>query len=104
MKNPFCILSLPKSGPTVLSSMILIGAGNAPDLSKIDKSLASWTVKFPDICPLPVVIASLITGALTTSLSITMAKFLPIFFFVIKPNFLAPKVSNLKFTTDELLI
>ena len=33
--------SSPKSGPTVLSSTILIGVGSAPDLNKSDKSVAS---------------------------------------------------------------
>ena len=46
---PLSILSWPRSGPTVLSSMIDIGAGNAPDLRTIAKLLASSTLKPPDI-------------------------------------------------------
>ena len=84
--------------------MILIGAGNAPDLSKIDKSLASWTVKFPDICPFPC--SYCISNNWCTNYFIIdyNGQISSNIFFVIKPNFLAPKVSNLKFTTDELLI
>ena len=32
-KTPALIESFPRPGPTVLSSIIFIGAGNAPDLS-----------------------------------------------------------------------
>ena len=38
---PEIIESLPKSGPTVLSSTMLIGVGNAPDLNKRAKSVTS---------------------------------------------------------------
>ena len=37
---PAFIESSPRSGPTVLSSIILSGAGKAPDLSSKDKSVA----------------------------------------------------------------
>ena len=37
---PALIESFPKSGPTVLSSIILSGAGNAPDLSNKARSVA----------------------------------------------------------------
>ena len=49
MIKSLTMLSLPKSGPTVLSSIIFIGAGRAPDPNKIAKSFASFTVKLPDI-------------------------------------------------------
>ena len=100
--TPLSILSWPKSGPTVLSSIIAIGAGRAPDLKTIARLLASSTLKPPDIWPLPVVIASLITGALTTLLSIIIANLRPILFFVAYANFLEPKLSNLKLTTELL--
>ena len=95
--------SFPRSGPTDLSSIILSGAGNAPALNKIASSLASCVVKFPDIWPLPVTIASLITGELTTSLSRTIAKYLPIFSLLANANFLEPILSSLKLTTEALL-
>ena len=37
---PALIESCPKSGPTVLSSIILKGAGNAPDLNNNARSVA----------------------------------------------------------------
>ena len=37
---PALIESSPRSGPTVLSSIIFKGAGNAPDLSNKAKSVA----------------------------------------------------------------
>ena len=40
-KIPASIESLPKSGPTVLSSTIFIGVGRAPDLSSKARSVAS---------------------------------------------------------------
>ena len=39
--KPALIESSPKSGPTVLSSTIFNGVGNAPDLNNKDKSVAS---------------------------------------------------------------
>ena len=38
--DPETIESFPKSGPTVLSSIILKGAGKAPDLNNKAKSVA----------------------------------------------------------------
>ena len=61
---PASIESCPRSGPTVLSSIIFKGAGNAPDLNRSARSVADWKVKSPLICPAPPTIASLITGAL----------------------------------------
>ena len=54
------------------------GAGNAPALKRIAKSLASSDVNPPEICPDPPKIASLITGALTTLPSRTIANGFPI--------------------------
>ena len=48
---PAFIESCPKSGPTVLSSIIVKGAGKAPDLNNKAKSGADWNVKFPEIWP-----------------------------------------------------
>ena len=39
---PEIIFSLPRLGPTVLSSTIVIGALSDPDLKSIAKSFASW--------------------------------------------------------------
>ena len=40
-RTPNCIFSLPKLGPTVLSSTNFIGAANAPALNNNASSLAS---------------------------------------------------------------
>ena len=84
------IESFPREGPTERSSKIVNGAGNAPALRRTAKSLAVSNVKFPDICPLPPVIASLITGALITSPSNTIANLYPTFFDVRSQIFLNP--------------
>ena len=60
-KTPDLIESAPKPGPTVLSSIISKGAGKAPDLRSKARSVADWKSKSPEICPVPVIIASLIT-------------------------------------------
>ena len=57
----------------------------------------------PDIVPLPPVIDSLITGALITFSSKTMANLLPTFFVVTLPNFCAPNLSKVKDTIGSLL-
>ena len=84
---PDLIESSPRSGPTVLSSTMFNGAGNAPDLSSKDKSVASWKVKLPEIIPLPAVIGSLIEGALIILPSKTIANLLPTLSVVTLPNF-----------------
>ncbi len=61
---PASIESCPRSGPTVLSSIMLRGAGKAPDLNNKAKSVADWNVKSPDIWPDPPIIGSLTDGAL----------------------------------------
>ena len=91
---PDLIESLPRSGPTVLSSAIIKGVGKAPDLSNKERSVADWNVKLPDIVPLPVVIESWITGALITSLSKKIAILFPILFVVALPNLWPPTLSN----------
>ena len=100
---PALIESWPRSGPTVLSSIILSGAGKAPDLNNKAKSVADWNVNPPLICPEPVVIASLITGALTIFPSKTIANRLPILVLVALPNLLAPTLSRVKDTTVSLV-
>ena len=77
---PALIESSPRSGPTVLSSIIFKGAGKAPDLRSRAKSVADWNVKSPVICPLPVSIASWTTGALIILLSKMIATLLPTLF------------------------
>ena len=80
---PALIESWPRSGPTVLSSIISKGAGNAPDLSSNAKSVADWKVKSPVITPLPPNIGSRILGALITLLSKIIANLFPTLFVVI---------------------
>ena len=70
---PALIESWPRSGPTVLSSIISRGAGNAPDLNNKARSVADWKVKPPLIWPDPLAIVSLITGALIIFPSKTIA-------------------------------
>jgi len=94
--------SSPKSGPTVLSSTTSKGVGNAPDLNNKARSVASWKEKFPEIIPFPVVIGSLILGALITWSSKTIASLLPTLSVVILPNFWAPSLSKVKETTGSL--
>src|ERR1700730_15096045 len=53
--------------------MMVRGAGRAPARSRIARSFACWTVKFPEICPEPPRIGSRITGAEITLLSRVMA-------------------------------
>ena len=95
---PAFIESCPKSGPTVLSSIIFSGAGNAPDLNNKAKSVADWNVKPPLICPEPLAIVSLITGALIILPSKTIANCLPMPVDVALPNLLAPTLSKEKET------
>ena len=60
---PFCTPSLPNVGPTCFSWIIFISVGREPDFKIIARLLADSLVKLPKICPLPPVMASLITGA-----------------------------------------
>ena len=95
---PALIESWPRSGPTVLSSIISNGAGNAPDLNNKAKSVALWKVNPPLICPDPLAIVSLTTGALIIFPSKTMANCFPIPVDVALPNLLAPTLSNVNDT------
>ena len=99
---PAWIESAPRSGPTVRSSRIVIGAGSAPARSSSARSLADCTVKLPEMMPLPPRIGSRITGALITLLSSTIAKGLPTLSRVASPNRLAPAASKRKLTTGSL--
>jgi hypothetical protein len=63
--------------------------------------LALWVSKLPVICPEPPVMACWMTGAVITWLSSTMAKRLPTFLEVMSPKVMAPRVSNLKVTTER---
>ena len=65
--KPREIFSAPRLGPTVLSSIISIGAANAPARSNSEISLASEIDIFPVICTRPLGISSCITGAVITS-------------------------------------
>ena len=65
--KPLLMLSAPRLGPMVRSSMISIGAASAPARSSSAVSLASWVVMRPEICTRPPPISERITGAVTTS-------------------------------------
>ena len=101
--TPALIESFPKSGPTVLSSIISNGAGKAPDLNNSAKSVAVWKVKFPVIWPEPPTIASLIVGALIILLSRIIANCFPTPAVVAFANFLEPTLSKLNTTTVSLV-
>jgi len=92
--KPFSIESFPREGPTVLSSMILTGAGRAPALRTMARSRASSVVKRPVIWAFPPDILSWITGAELTFLSSTMASLFFIFCPVSCSKSLAPLASN----------
>src|SRR5262249_26161001 len=100
---PLAIESWPRPGPTVRSSMMVSGAGNAPALSRMARSLALSTVKLPDICPEPPRMGSRMTGADITWLSRTMANGLPTFSCVTWANLRAPDVLNRKDTIGSLV-
>ena len=91
---PAWIESAPRSGPTVLSSRILSGAGSAPARSTTARSLASATEKRPVIWPEPPRIGSRMTGALTTLPSSTIANGRLTLAWVVSPNRLAPAESK----------
>jgi hypothetical protein len=66
--KPFSMLSAPRLGPMVRSSMISIGAASAPARSSSAVSLASLRVLMrPVICKRPPPISDRITGAVMTS-------------------------------------
>ena len=98
-KIPALIESCPKSGPTVLSSIIFNGAGKAPDLSSRAKSVADWNVKLPVICPDPPTIGSRMFGALIILPSRTIANLFPTPDKVAFANLFAPTLSKVKETT-----
>lgn len=50
--SPAFIDSSPRLGPMFFSSIILSGAGSAPDFKSIASSLACFSVKLPLISPL----------------------------------------------------
>ena len=60
---PWLMDSTPKEGPIKASSTIRVGAGNLPAFNTLAKSLASSTVKLPEIEERPPAISPLITGA-----------------------------------------
>ena len=100
---PASIESCPRSGPTVLSSIMLRGAGKAPDLNNKAKSVADWNVKSPDIWPDPPIIGSLTDGALIILPSSIIASLFPTPVLVAFPNFFAPTLSKVKDTTVSLV-
>ena len=64
-RRPSVIESLPSDGPTVRSSITVIGAGNLPARRMIARSFASSSVKPPVIeVGVPGGIRDLMTGAL----------------------------------------
>ena len=86
--------SSPSEGPTVLSSMTFTGAGRAPALKTVARSLASSALKLPSIMALPSGILERITGADWTMSSRTIARFLSIFLSVISAKALPPSLLN----------
>ena len=94
--------SLPKPGPTVLSSSTSSGAGRAPARKSKASSFASSTEKPPVMTPLPPNIGDCIRGALTTVLSRTTASISPTCSCVTFPNRLAPVALKRKLTTGLL--
>ncbi len=91
---PMRMASLPRSGPTVRSSITLSGTGSAPARSSAASEAASATVKLPLICPVPPVIGSWMTGALSTLRSSTMANGSPTCARVSSAKRLAPTLSK----------
>ncbi len=71
--NPFLTASLPNVGPTVSSAIIFAGAGSFPAFNTLDKSVASYTLKFPEITEFPFGISPLTLGAENTLPSKTIA-------------------------------
>ncbi len=65
--KPFSMLSLPRLGPTVRSSMISIGAASEPARRSSATSFASVVLMRPEICTRPPGISLRITGAVMTS-------------------------------------
>jgi len=100
---PAAMESAPRLGPTVRSSTILRSAGSAPARSSTARSLADWTVKLPEIWPVPPRIGSRICGAEITWLSRMMAKSRPTFCCVAWPKREAPLLSKRKETTGSLV-
>ena len=93
--------SSPSPGPTTRSSTTSNGAGKAPERSNNAKSFADLTEKLPVIIPLPPVIGELITGALITRPSKTIAKRRPTFSRVADANYFAPIDLKLNATTGS---
>src|SRR3989339_620984 len=60
------MLAWPRVASTVFCSISLIGAGRAPALSELIKTLASSTVKSPEITALPSVMACCTVGAVNS--------------------------------------
>ena len=63
LSKPFSMLSAPRPGPIVRSSMISIGAASEPARSSSAVSFASTVVMRPEICTRPPPISERITGA-----------------------------------------
>ena len=97
--EPAFIESIPKDGPTVLSSIIFTGAGSAPAFSTIARSLASFILSKPVIRALPFAILTRNEGARKTLLSKIIAKRLPIFAPVTRLKTRAPSSFNVSETS-----
>ena len=80
------------------TDLALLLRSGAPDLNNKAKSVALWKVNPPLICPDPLAIVSLTTGALIIFPSKTMANCFPIPVDVALPNLLAPTLSNVNDT------
>ena len=100
--SPFFIESDPREGPTVLSSIILTGAGSEPARRTMARSCASSAVKFPVMRAEPPEIFSWITGAEYTFLSKTIARRFLTFSSVILAKIRAPFLSKVIETYGSL--
>ena len=99
---PDSMESVPNPGPTIRSSTTSSGAGKAPERNINASSLADCGVKLPVMMPLPPVMADLISGAVITLPSKTMARRLPTFSRVAMPKRLAPCELKRNETTDSI--
>ena len=102
---PRLMLSAPRLGPMVYSSMISMGAASVPARSSRAVSLASAVVMRPEICTRPPPISVRITGAVTTSplpfSNRMMAMRLPTFSRVMSLKMRAPLASSTRLTVGS---
>ena len=89
----------PNWAPTVSTETALTGTGNAPAFIIPDTFSASSIDLFPEIIASPLEIMSFTTGSVNVSLSIFIAIFWPLYFFVASANFCLPSSLSSNFIT-----